>query len=136
MAFTSIQSDERTHPQEGAIYKDRSNNLIQLLSRGEGGYCLYVYLALANPRPSMHGSVTGLTRRDVFEADFVLVAGSVEDWITNQRKQPNKGNDGLHTHLLAVQAASLWRGLRDRPIRFGNVSRDTQREQFSRRRAS
>jgi hypothetical protein len=135
MAFMSIQSNERTYPQEGAIYKDRSNNVIQLLSRGEG-YCLYVYVALANPRPSIHGSVTGLTRRDMFEADFVLVAGSVEDWIGNQRKQSNKGDDALQIPLSAVQAKSRSRGIRDRPMRFGVVSRDTQREQYLERRAS
>jgi len=34
----------------------------------------------------MHGSVTGLTRKDAFGADFVFVAGSVKDWIGNQRE--------------------------------------------------
>jgi hypothetical protein len=86
MALTSTQSDDpRTHLQEGAIYRDRSNNVIRLLSIC-GGYCIYVYVSLTNLRSSMHGSVTGLTRRDVFGADFVFVAGSVKKWIGNQRK--------------------------------------------------
>ena len=34
----------------------------------------------------MHGSESGLTRRDVFGASFVFVAGSVKDWMGNQRK--------------------------------------------------
>jgi hypothetical protein len=86
MALTSTQSDDlRTHLQEGAIYRDRSNNVIRLLSIC-GDYCIYVYVSLTNLRSSMHGSVTGLTRRDVFGANFVFVAGSVKDWIGNQRK--------------------------------------------------
>jgi len=93
MALTSSQSnDPRTRLQEGvqslqegAIYKDRSNNVIRLLSIC-GVYCIYVYVSLTNLRSSMHGSVTGLTRRDVFGADFVFVAGSVKDWIGNRRK--------------------------------------------------
>jgi hypothetical protein len=86
MALPSTQSDDpRTHLQEGAIYRDRSNNAIRLLSIC-GDYCVYVYVSLTNLRSSMHGSVTGLTRRDVFGADFVFVAGSVKDWIGNQRK--------------------------------------------------
>jgi len=86
MALTSTQSDDlRTHLQEGAIYRDKSNNVIRLLSIG-GGYCIYVYVCLANLRSSMHGSVTGLTRRDVFGADFVFVAGSVKNWIENQHQ--------------------------------------------------
>jgi hypothetical protein len=86
MALTSTQSDDlRTHLQEGAIYRDKSNNVIRLLSIC-GGYCIYVYVSLTNLRYSMHGPVTGLTRRDVFGADFVFVAGSVKDRIGNQRK--------------------------------------------------
>jgi hypothetical protein len=135
MTFTSIQSNQGERPQEGAIYRDRSNNVVQVLSRCEG-YCLYVYVALANPQPSMHGSVTGLTRRDVFEADFEFVAGSIEDWIANQRKQSNKGDNALQIPLSAVQAKSGSRGIHDRPMRFGVVSRDTQRERSHGRRAS
>jgi hypothetical protein len=86
MALTSTQSDDpRTHLQEGAIYRDRSNNVIRLLSICRD-YCVYVYVSLTNLQSSMHGSVTGLTRRDVFGANFVFVAGSVKDWIGNQRK--------------------------------------------------
>jgi hypothetical protein len=86
MALTSTQSDNLTaHLQEGAIYRDGSNNVIRLLSIC-GDYCIYVYVSLTNLRSSMHGSVTGITRRDVFGADFVFVAGSIKDWIGNQRK--------------------------------------------------
>ena len=85
MALTSTQSDDlRTHLREGAIYRDRSNNVIRLLSTC-GEYYVYVYVSRTNLRSSMHGSVTGFTRRDVFGADFVFVAGSVKDWIGNQR---------------------------------------------------
>jgi hypothetical protein len=76
------------HLHEGAIYRDRSNNVIRLLSI-RGDYCVYVYVvyvSLTNLRSSMHLSVTGLTRRDIFGADFVFVAGSVRDWIGNQRE--------------------------------------------------
>ena len=86
MAPTSIQSDNLTaHLQEGAIYKDRSNNVIRLLSIC-GDYCIYVYVSLANLRSSIHGSVTGFSRKDVFGADFVFVAGSVKDWSGSQHK--------------------------------------------------
>jgi hypothetical protein len=86
MALTSTQSDGlRRHLREGAIYRDRSNNTIRLLSIC-GGYCIYVYVSVTNLR-SMDGSVTGVTRRDVFGADFVFVAGSVKDWIGNEHKQ-------------------------------------------------
>jgi hypothetical protein len=88
MTVTSTQSDApRSHVQQGAIYRDRSKNLIRLLSIC-GSYCLYVFLP--NPRCSMHGSVTGLTRKDVFEAEFVFVGGSVGDWVENQRKHSNE----------------------------------------------
>jgi hypothetical protein len=86
MTLTLTQSDDlRTHLQEGAIYRDRSNNVIRLLSIC-GDYCVYVYVVLTNLRSSMHGSVTGLTRKNAFGDDFVFVAGSVKDWIGNQRK--------------------------------------------------
>lgn len=86
MVLASSQTDDlRMHLQTGAIYRDRSNNAIRLLSIC-GDYCVYVYVSLTNLRSSMHGSVTGLTRRDVFGASFVFVAGSVKDWIGNQRK--------------------------------------------------
>jgi hypothetical protein len=86
MLLTSTKSeDPRMHLQKGAIYRDRSNNAIQLLSIC-GDYCVYVYISLTNLRSSMHGSVTGLTRSDVVGASFVLVAGPVKDRIGNQRK--------------------------------------------------
>jgi hypothetical protein len=50
MAVTSPQSYEpKSHLQEGAIYSDSSNNIIRLLSI-HGDYCIYVYVALGNPR--------------------------------------------------------------------------------------
>src|ERR1019366_9035606 len=86
MVLPSTQTvDLRTHLQKGAIYRDRCNNAIRLLSIC-GDYCVYVYVSLTGLRSSMHGSVTGLTRRDVFGASFVFVAGSVKDWMGNQRK--------------------------------------------------
>jgi hypothetical protein len=90
MAVTSTQSCEpKTHLREGAIYSDSYNNIIRLLSI-RGDYCIYVYVALGNPRSEMHGSVTGLTRRNVFEAGFVFVAECVEDWNGSQRKSSDK----------------------------------------------
>jgi len=86
MVLASSQTDDlRMYLQTGAIYRDRSNNAIRLLSIC-GDYCVYVYVSLTNLRSLMHGSVTGLTRRDVFGASLVFVAGSVKDWIGNQRK--------------------------------------------------
>ena len=90
MAVTSTQSCEpKTHLREGAIYSDSSNNIIRLLSI-RGDYCVYVYVALGNPRSEIHGSVTGLTRRNVFEAGFVFVADSVEDWNGSQVKSSDR----------------------------------------------
>jgi hypothetical protein len=86
MALMSTQRDDlRTHLREGAIYRDRFDNVIRLLSIC-GDYCVYVYVSLTDLRSPMHGSVTGLTRKDVFDADFMFVAGSVKNWIGNQRK--------------------------------------------------
>jgi hypothetical protein len=80
MAVTSTKSCEpRAHLHEGAIYSDSSNNIIRLLSI-RGDYCVYVYVVLGNPRSQMHGSVTGLTRRNVFEAGFTFVAKCAEGW--------------------------------------------------------
>jgi hypothetical protein len=79
------REDPRMHLQKGAIYRDRSNNAVRLLSIC-GDYCVYVYISLTNLRSSMHGSVTGVTISDVFGASFVLVAGQVKDRIGNQRK--------------------------------------------------
>ncbi len=96
MALTSTQSDDiRAHLQEGAIYRDSSNNVIRLLSIRRD-YCVYVYVALGNPRREMHGSVTGLTRRNVFEASFVFVAECVEDWNGSQRKSSDRRVEVLH----------------------------------------
>jgi hypothetical protein len=90
MAVTSTQSCEpKTHLREGAIYSDSYNNIIRLLSI-RGDYCIYVYVALGNPRSEIHGAVTGLTRRNVFEAGFVFVAECVEDWNGSQRKSSDK----------------------------------------------
>ena|ERR1700723_2185773 len=95
MALTSIQSENRrTHLQEGAIYRDRSNNLIRVLSI-YGDYCVYVYVSLPNMRCSVHGSVTGLTRKDAFDATFVFVAGSGKDWIGNQRRHALTDSSGI-----------------------------------------
>lgn len=69
----------KTHLREGAIYRDGSNNIIRLLSI-RGDYCVYVYVNLGSPKSATHGSVTGLTRRNVFEAGFIFVADCVEDW--------------------------------------------------------
>jgi hypothetical protein len=109
MSLTSTQSDDlRTNLQEGAIYRDRSNNVIRLLSIC-GDYCVYVYVSPPNLRSSMHGSVTGLSRRDVFGAEFVFVAGSVKDWIGNQRK-----HDALTDSSGIVPYSSVIPGQRNR----------------------
>jgi hypothetical protein len=85
MPVTSTQSVvAKMHLRDGAIYRDSSNNIIRLLSI-HGDYCAYVYIALGDPRWEMHGSVTGVTRRNVFEADFVFVSECVEDWNGSQR---------------------------------------------------
>ena len=90
MAVTSTQSCEpKTHLREGAIYGDSSNNIIRLLSI-RGDYCVYAYVSLGNPRSELHGSVTGITRRNLFEAGFVLVAECVTDWNGSQRKSSHK----------------------------------------------
>src|ERR1700686_2728299 len=86
MVLASSQTDDlRMYLQTSAIYRDKSNNAIRLLSIC-GDYCVYVYVSLTNLRSLQHGSVTGLTRRDVFGISLVFVAGSVTDWIGNQRK--------------------------------------------------
>ena len=90
MAVTSTQSCEpKTHLREGAIYSDSSNNIIRLLSIS-GDYCVYAYVSLGNPRSELHGSVTGITRRNLFEAGFVLVAECVTDWNGSQRKSSHR----------------------------------------------
>jgi hypothetical protein len=87
---TSTQSrDPKMHLREGAIYSDHSNNIIQLLSINSD-YCAYAYLALGSQRADMHGSVTGLTRRNVFESGFIFVAECVDEWKRNQRDVSNR----------------------------------------------
>ena len=72
MVTISTQSDDPLSLQEGATFKDKSGNFIRLLSVCEN-YCNYVYLSAAtSQRFSMHGSVTGRSRRDVFAINFVL----------------------------------------------------------------
>ena len=96
MALTSTQSCElRTHLREGSIYSDSSNNIIRLLSI-HANYCVYEYVALRNPRPQMHGSVTGLTRRNLFEASFIFVAECVEEWNGSQRRSADIRAQALH----------------------------------------
>jgi hypothetical protein len=86
MSFMSRQSrGPTTQLREGAIYRDRSNNFIRLLSI-HADYCVYFYVALANPRPTMQGSVTCLTKRDLFEANFIFVSECVEEWNGTQRR--------------------------------------------------
>jgi hypothetical protein len=106
MPVTSAQSGEaKTHLREGAIYSDSSNNIIRLLSI-RGNYCAYVYIALGNPRWEMHGSVTGVTRRNVFEAGFVFVSECVEDWNGSQRKSSDGRILALHIHPPSVALVS------------------------------
>jgi hypothetical protein len=86
---TSTQSrDPKWHLREGAIYSDHSNNVIQLLSINSD-YCAYAYLALGTQRAEMHGAVTGLTRRNVFESGFIFVAERVDAWKRNQSNVAN-----------------------------------------------
>jgi hypothetical protein len=62
MASTSSQFEgSRTHFLEGPRYRARA------------------YVSLTNLRSSMHGSVCGLTRRDLFRADFLFVLVSIKD---------------------------------------------------------
>ncbi len=109
MAITSTQScDPKTHLHEGAIYRDRSNNTIRLVSV-RGDYCVYVYVAFGTPRSEIHGPVTGFTRRHVFEGVFVFVAEWVEDWNRSQRKSPDRPVQALHvpSFLGSIDVASL-----------------------------
>ena len=88
MAVTSTTQSckPRAHLREGAIYRDSSNNIIRLLSI-RGHYCVYVYVTFGSPRSETQGSVTGFTRRDVFEAGFIFVAANVEDWNGSQSER-------------------------------------------------
>jgi hypothetical protein len=96
MALTSTRSCEpKTHLREGAIYSDSSNNVVRLLSI-HADYCVYVYVAVGNQRSEMHGSVTGLTRRNLFEAGFIFVAECVEEWNGGQRRSSDRRAQALH----------------------------------------
>jgi hypothetical protein len=88
-AVASMQSDPKRHLRQGAIYSDHSNNIIQLLSINSD-YCAYAYLALGTQRAEMHGSVTGLTRRNAFESGFVFVAECLDEWKSNQSNSSNR----------------------------------------------
>jgi hypothetical protein len=86
MAVTSTQSCEpKTHLREGAIYSDSSKNTIRLLSI-RGDYYVYAYVSLGNSGSEVHGPITGLTRRNAFEAGFLFVADCLEEWKSRQRK--------------------------------------------------
>jgi hypothetical protein len=96
MALTLTQSCERkAYLREGAIYSDSSNNIIRLLSI-HADYCVYVYVALENQKSEMQGSVTGLTRRKLFEAGFIFIAECVEEWNGCQRKSSARRFQTLH----------------------------------------
>src|ERR1700730_1436953 len=64
-----------------------------------GDYCAYVYVASGNTRSEIHGSVTGLTRRNAFEAGFVFVAERTEDWNGSQRKRSDRGSSFTYSIL-------------------------------------
>ena len=116
MALASTQSCEpRTHLREGAIYSDSCNNIIRLLSI-RADYCVYEYVALGNQRYERHGSVTGLTRRNLFEASFIFVAKCVEKWSGSKRRSADSRAQALHI------PSSLG------PIDFALVSEPTRRK--------
>jgi hypothetical protein len=128
MASNSIQNnDVRPRPHDGAIYRDRLHNIIRLLSIGED-YCSYVYVHLTNLQSAMHGVVTGLSRRDVFESSFIFVAGCLEDWSENELRDAGKPSPVLQAAPEAVQSASPWLELGRKSIRFGAMERPTSRE--------
>lgn len=96
MPLTSTQTCEpKARLREGAVYSDISNNMIRLLSI-HADYCVYVYVALANHRPEMHGSVTGLTKRSLFEGSFIFVAECVEEWVEGQCRSLDGRVQALH----------------------------------------
>jgi hypothetical protein len=86
----------------GAICRDRANNVIRLLSMCRG-YCIYVYIALGDPKSEIHGSLTGLTRRDLFEAGFIFVA---QDWNGSQPKSSDTRVQAFHIHPPVAQSRS------------------------------
>ena len=81
----------------------------------------------------MHGSVTGLRRRDVFEAEFVFVAASREHWIRSQRKQSNRWDYALQDAHPADQSMPYRLEARDWRVRLGLVSCNVPREHGIRR---
>jgi hypothetical protein len=117
MALPSSHSDNlRTHLQEGAIYKDKSNNVIRLLSI-RGNYCAYVYVSLTNLQSSMHGLVTGLARKDVFADHCMFAADSVKEWIRNQHKDdPFTVPSGIVTNLSSDTKRALLHSAVDFPL--------------------
>ena len=101
MALMSTQSCEpKAYLREGAIYTDSSNNIIRLLSIRQD-YCVYVYVAYGNTTSEVNGSVTGLTRRNLFEAAFIFVAECIEEWNASQRRSLHKRVQALHIPPLA-----------------------------------
>lgn len=130
MAFTASQIvHPRTRLQEGATYRDRSNNLIRLLTIG-ADYCAYVYVSPANLPCSMHGPVTGVTRRDVFETDFLFAADTVNDGSGDQRRRPDR-TEVLHVSVPADRGFRRLE-LRSWPVSFGGTSRSAYREPIRR----
>jgi hypothetical protein len=128
MASNSMQNDDlRARLHDGAIYRDRLHNIIRLLSIRED-YCAYVYLHLTNLQSSMHGVVTGLSRRDVFESSFILVAACLEDWTGNELSEAQKPSTTLHLVPETTQPASPWSDLGKKSIRYGGMERPTPQE--------
>jgi hypothetical protein len=128
MASNAIQNDDlRARLQDGAIYRDRLHNIIRLLSIGED-YCGYVYVHLTNLQSSMHGAVTGLSRRDVFERSFILVAACFEDWTGNELSDAQKPSTTIQLLPETTQLASPWLGVGKKSIGYGAMERSTPRE--------
>ena len=102
MAVTSTQRcEQKTHLRERAIYQDSSNNIIRLLLI-RGDYCVYVVSPLGNPTSQACGSVTGLIRRDIFEAGFIFVAECVEDLERGLTQEFRQAGSGYISILLCL----------------------------------
>jgi hypothetical protein len=100
MAVTSIQSREpKTYLRAGAIYRDGSHNIVRLISI-RGDYCIYAYVSLGNPRPDMLGSVTGVTRKDIFEGGYVFLAEL-------QRKSSNRRVQASHLPSFSLRSIDV-----------------------------
>ena len=93
---------KKNAPARGAICRDRSNKVIRLLSICRD-YCIYVYAALGDPKSGKLGSLTGLNRRDLFEAGFIFVA---EDWNGSQPKSSDMRMQAFHIHPPMAQEVS------------------------------